>query len=345
MEGGALRTWWETVEPLFQHMGPLGEAVKYVGIIVTAGWAIAALLGMNPLGPPVTRSERLAVGWLLCIASGVLLALLYIANARGAAGPDLVPWALAALAAGIAGLLFYLLVRSSLTYRCAGDKQSYLGGFRYLEDARKVLAGDFAGLPEERQIKVGQPPKTARDYLCTSGKDPLWIWTKASIDLAGWGLMTAYLVFMLLIVGGLGALAIELREAEVEVRQTGQETVVTVPAVLLFDFGSSDIAPGGEAYLAGIAQMIREAKAGQVRILGHTDGVGEEAYNRELSSRRAAAVRAWLAAQSGLDRFAYEVSGLGETKPRFPETDAAGRDLPEARRANRRVEIIFADPP
>lgn len=344
MEGGALRTWWETVEPMFQHMGPLGEAVKYVGIIVTAGWAIAALLGMNPLGPPVTRPERFAVGWLLCIGSGIVLAMLYIANARDAAGPDLVPWALAALAAGIAGLLFYLFVRSSLTYRCAGEKQAYLGGFRYLEDARKVLAGEFAGLPDERQIKVGQPPKTARDYLCTSGKDPFWIWTKASIDLAGWSLMTAYLVFMLLIVGGLGALALELREAEVEVRRSGQEKVVTVPSVLLFDFDSFDIAPGAEAYLAGIAQMIRDAGAKRVHILGHTDGIGEEAYNRQLSAKRAEAVRAWLAAQPGLANLAFTVSGIGEAKPRFPEVDAEGRDLPEARRANRRVEISFADP-
>jgi len=122
----------------------------------------------------------------------------------------------------------------------------------------------------------------------------------------------------------------------------GETTVVSMPSELLFAFGSAELSDEAKAYLAETALMIQEAGATTVTIVGHTDGIGRPDYNKQLSLRRATAVRDWLVNEGGLANVDFQVSGVGADEPRFEEVDAEGGDIPEARQANRRVEIIYS---
>jgi outer membrane protein OmpA-like peptidoglycan-associated protein len=71
-----------------------------------------------------------------------------------------------------------------------------------------------------------------------------------------------------------------------------------------------------------------------VRIEGHTDSVASDDYNQKLSERRAASVRAWLAAK-GVEGGRLTPRGFGEAKP------VADNGTAEGRQRNRRVEVII----
>lgn len=119
-------------------------------------------------------------------------------------------------------------------------------------------------------------------------------------------------------------------------------TIISMPSELLFAFDSAEISPESRAHLEETAAMIRESGATTVTIVGHTDGIGRPEYNQQLSLRRADAVRDWLVNEGGLTDVDFQVSGVGATEPRFQEVNAEGDDIPEARQANRRVEIIYS---
>ncbi|MGB1558387.1 MAG: OmpA family protein, partial [Oceanococcaceae bacterium] len=70
----------------------------------------------------------------------------------------------------------------------------------------------------------------------------------------------------------------------------------------------------------------------QVAIQGHTDAIGDAAYNQELSQRRAAAVQSFLLAR-GVHPEQLQARGYGESQPLMPNDTAAGRAQ------NRRVEL------
>ena len=78
-------------------------------------------------------------------------------------------------------------------------------------------------------------------------------------------------------------------------------------------------------------EALRESDA-RVRISGHTDTYGDEAYNRALSTRRAAAARDALI-RSGVPEDRIDLEGLGADRPAFPN------DSLDSRRGNRRAEI------
>ena len=69
-------------------------------------------------------------------------------------------------------------------------------------------------------------------------------------------------------------------------------------------------------------------------IEGHTDNVGEDASNQDLSDRRAASVREFLIAKYGVDGSRLEAKGFGESNPVSPNS------TPEGRQNNRRVELV-----
>lgn len=115
-----------------------------------------------------------------------------------------------------------------------------------------------------------------------------------------------------------------------------EEQVFTASADVFFAFDSADLSERARQELARIAEQIQAAGLTSVRIVGHTDAVGDDAYNLDLSSRRAEAVRAFLAEQ--LPDASFTAEGVGEAQPVAPET-IDGQDNPEGRAANRRVEI------
>ncbi|WP_197427013.1 OmpA family protein [Noviluteimonas gilva] len=103
-----------------------------------------------------------------------------------------------------------------------------------------------------------------------------------------------------------------------------------------FASGKAALSSSGSGSVRALAAYIAAAPTGRIRIEAHTDGQGEAAANKDLSQRRANAVRDALAA-AGVPKSKMTATGMGESSPIGSDDTAAGR----AR--NRRVEIIVAD--
>ena len=123
--------------------------------------------------------------------------------------------------------------------------------------------------------------------------------------------------------------------------ETSTTIEVTLPADILFDFDKSDIRPEAQSALHELAILLREKARGAVTIHGFTDGLGTDAYNQQLSERRAASVKSWLAKREGLAQMPFAVSGFGARNPVAPNRNPDGTDNPEGRQMNRRVTVIF----
>jgi outer membrane protein OmpA-like peptidoglycan-associated protein len=133
----------------------------------------------------------------------------------------------------------------------------------------------------------------------------------------------------------------EVRSGQVAVSQGQGRTLYTLPADVLFDFDKDAIRPDARAALEDISASIAKRFPGaSVEIRGHTDAKGGDAYNQDLSERRAASVRAWLAGQGGIADGRMRAFGLGERAPVAPNTRPDGSDDPAGRQRNRRVEIL-----
>lgn len=129
---------------------------------------------------------------------------------------------------------------------------------------------------------------------------------------------------------------------DLQVKETATEVRLQLAADVLFDFDKADILPRAQTALKQVADVIREKAKGKaaVTIEGHTDAKGSDVYNQRLSERRAEAVKSWLVTREGLKDVAFSTRGLGATKPVAPNKKPDGRDDPEGRQKNRRVEIV-----
>ena len=124
------------------------------------------------------------------------------------------------------------------------------------------------------------------------------------------------------------------------VEEAPEETSVTLAADVLFEYNEAELTPDANDRLVDLAGQLDELGPREVAVAGHTDSDGEDAFNQDLSVRRAQAVEAALAAELG-DDFTFTVEGFGETEPVAPNQHEDGSDNPEGRALNRRVEITF----
>ncbi len=92
-----------------------------------------------------------------------------------------------------------------------------------------------------------------------------------------------------------------------------------------------------------IALLLNDPRASDRTIVveGHTDATGANSYNLELSIKRAETVSRELVFNM-VERQRISIDGRGEQSPVAPNVLADGRDNPEGRGKNRRVEIIIA---
>jgi outer membrane protein OmpA-like peptidoglycan-associated protein len=128
---------------------------------------------------------------------------------------------------------------------------------------------------------------------------------------------------------------------DLQMKETKTEVRIDLAADVLFDFDKADIKPAASDSLKKVADVIREKGRGTVRIEGHTDAKGSDAYNQRLSQRRADAVRTWLVQKENLKGVAFQTAGHGSKIPVAPNTKPDGSDDPEGRQKNRRVEIVI----
>lgn len=124
----------------------------------------------------------------------------------------------------------------------------------------------------------------------------------------------------------------------VAVQRTGDLLAVTLKGDVTFDTNSAVVRPGIYSELDRIAASLRQYPETVVRIEGHTDSVGSEQLNMQLSSRRAEAVKNLLV-QRGIDSSRMEVVAFGESSPIATNATEAGRQM------NRRVVVVIAPRP
>lgn len=115
-------------------------------------------------------------------------------------------------------------------------------------------------------------------------------------------------------------------------------TTITLEDGVLFDFDKADIRPEASAVLDELAAALAEMKVPTAEVSGHTDAIGDDAYNQDLSERRASAVLTALKQRNLAAQM--EATGYGETVPVAPN-EVDGQDNPAGRQLNRRVEIFI----
>jgi len=140
---------------------------------------------------------------------------------------------------------------------------------------------------------------------------------------------------------GIVATVQQVRQAmhDLGATETAIEVRVDLPADVLFDFDKATIRPDAAQALAKLATVIRGFPSAQVLLEGHTDSVGNDAYNLSLSERRADAVKTWLAGKEALDAARFRTQGFGKSKP------VASNDTDQGRQRNRRVVAVIHKQP
>jgi outer membrane protein OmpA-like peptidoglycan-associated protein len=129
---------------------------------------------------------------------------------------------------------------------------------------------------------------------------------------------------------GFGSAAEEKSKLEAELEKGGRSAVYGV----LFDFDKDTIKEAeSKPVLDEVVGLLKKQPTWKLSIEGHTDAEGQDAYNLDLSKRRAAAVVKWLTT-AGIDAKRLGSQGFGKTKPVASNDTAAGRAL------NRRVELV-----
>ncbi len=120
------------------------------------------------------------------------------------------------------------------------------------------------------------------------------------------------------------------------VERIGEGIAVSFESGILFPFNSTALQPAGQQNLRKLADILERNPGSQVLVVGHTDDVGGDAFNMDLSQRRAQAAASYLTS-NGVSYGRIRTEGRGESEPIASNASDAGR----AR--NRRVEVaIFA---
>jgi outer membrane protein OmpA-like peptidoglycan-associated protein len=109
---------------------------------------------------------------------------------------------------------------------------------------------------------------------------------------------------------------------------------------LYFEYDRAELHPRALKQLEVIAALMKADPSKKLRIAGHTDEIGRDDYNIQLSRGRAEAVKKQLAAL-GVPAAQVETTGMGKAQPLSPNKKSDGTDDPEGRSHNRRAEIYL----
>lgn len=121
--------------------------------------------------------------------------------------------------------------------------------------------------------------------------------------------------------------------SELKPQQTDRGVVLTLQDVL-FDTNQAQLKPGAERSLDRLADFLKQSPGKKVLIEGHTDSRGSHEYNKDLSERRADAVKQEMV-RRGVPADSIESKGLSENQP------IANNNTPAGRQLNRRVEFLI----
>ena len=130
------------------------------------------------------------------------------------------------------------------------------------------------------------------------------------------------------------------RSLSLDERQAIAEIASTKPNIDLeihFDYNSADISKGSTQAVQELGKALSDAslKESTFVVAGHTDAVGGEAYNQDLSERRADTIKKYLTEKYGLNGSNLVTVGYGKTKPKDPNAPLDP--------VNRRVQVVNMD--
>lgn len=140
------------------------------------------------------------------------------------------------------------------------------------------------------------------------------------------------------VIGGLIGSYLDKQAEELEqiegatVTREGDQLMVTFDSAILFDTDSAQMQGSSVTMLNSVAEVLTRYPETDILVMGHTDSVGPESYNMDLSERRAGSVTEQLQAQ-GVDASRIQTQGFGESAPVDDNASISGRQ------ANRRVEV------
>lgn len=118
-----------------------------------------------------------------------------------------------------------------------------------------------------------------------------------------------------------------------EFKPVGENYELGLNERLLFKIDSSSLSPSASETIDHLAIVLKEVGIQGAAVEGHTDSTGSSAHNRDLSKRRADAVKAELVS-AGMSAAAVRALGRGELRP------IANNEASEGRAQNRRVVIV-----
>jgi outer membrane protein OmpA-like peptidoglycan-associated protein len=132
-------------------------------------------------------------------------------------------------------------------------------------------------------------------------------------------------------------LAQEIQAGQARVEKLPNDVVrITMTSQTAFDTNSTVIKPGFQSTMNKLADVVVRYNKTTLTIVGHTDNVGSDQYNQQLSDRRALSVAQYFESQR-VNALRLATAGKGESQPVASNGSEAGRQ------ANRRVEI-FVEP-
>lgn len=105
-----------------------------------------------------------------------------------------------------------------------------------------------------------------------------------------------------------------------------------------YEFNSAKLTPNAEIILDNVVQTLKDSPGFGMELSGHTDSVGSDSYNQQLSQARAESARQYLI-RMGISGDRLTAKGFGESRPIAPNTNPDGSDNPEGRAKNRRTEF------
>jgi outer membrane protein OmpA-like peptidoglycan-associated protein len=114
----------------------------------------------------------------------------------------------------------------------------------------------------------------------------------------------------------------------------GEGIAVTFDSGILFPFDSAELTGEARTNLRKLAASLQDEARTNVTIVGHTDSVGRDSYNQQLSERRGRAAVDYLVSE-GVASSRLVSRGRGEAEP------IASNETDEGRRENRRVEVAI----
>ena len=126
----------------------------------------------------------------------------------------------------------------------------------------------------------------------------------------------------------------ELQGTGVQIRRDGDQIQLIMPSNITFNTNQYDIKSSFYPSLNSVAKVLYKYKDTVLDVIGHTDSVGKESYNKDLSYQRAYSVANYIESQ-GVPGSRLSPLGLGESQPIADNNTEYGRSQ------NRRVELYI----